>query len=306
MSQNKGVVVKNTGKSYWVRTPNNATTECFIKGNFRIKGIKSTNPIAVGDIVDFDDNNLIFNIYERKNYVVRKPTNLSKQLHIIAANIDQSLLIVTLKEPETSTIFIDRFLATCEAYNVNAILVFNKTDLLNEDEKNYLEAIKFLYENLGYKCFCISALNQNDTNEIKTLLQGKTSLLSGNSGVGKSTIVNAVVERNITRTASISAYHHKGMHTTTFSEMFQVDNETFLIDTPGIKGFGTVDFEKEEVGHYFREIFETSKKCRFDNCTHTHEPNCAVLQAIENQNIARSRYQSYLSILDDSQKEKYR
>ncbi len=306
MSQNKGVVVKNTGKSYWVRTQNGVTMECFIKGNFRIKGIKSTNPIAVGDVVDFDDNNLIYNIYERKNYVVRKPTNLSKQLHIIAANIDQSLLIVTLKEPETSTIFIDRFLATCEAYNVNAILVFNKTDLLNNEEKEYLDAIKFLYESIGYKCVCISAVDKNDSNKIKTLLKNKTSLLSGNSGVGKSTIVNAVVEKNITRTANISAYHHKGMHTTTFSEMFQIDENTFIIDTPGIKGFGTVDFEKEQVGHYFKEIFEASKECRFDNCTHTHEPNCAVLQAIENQTISASRYQSYLSILEDAQKEKYR
>ncbi len=306
MSQNKGVVVKNTGKSYWVRTPNNIITECFIKGTFRIKGIKSTNPIAVGDIVDFDDNNLIYNIYERKNYVVRKPTNLSKQLHVIAANIDQSLLIVTLKEPETSTIFIDRFLSTCEAYNVNAILVFNKIDLLNEEEKKYLEAIKFLYESIGYKCVCISATNKDYSSQIKELLKCKTSLLSGNSGVGKSTIVNTVIEKNITRTANISTYHHKGMHTTTFSEMFQIDEETFIIDTPGIKGFGTVDFEKEQVGHYFREIFETSKKCRFDNCTHTHEPNCAVLQAVENQTIATSRYQSYLSILDDSLKEKYR
>ena len=306
MSQNKGVVVKNTGKSYWVRTQNGATTECFIKGNFRIKGIKSTNPIAVGDIVDFDDNNLIYNIYERKNYVVRKPTNLSKQLHIIAANIDQSLLIVTLKEPETSTTFIDRFLATCEAYNVNAILVFNKIDLLNEEEKEYLDAIKFLYKSIGYKCVCISAIDKNDSNQIKSLLQNKTSLLSGNSGVGKSTIVNAVIEKNITRTANISAYHHKGMHTTTFSEMFQIDENTFIIDTPGIKGFGTVDFEKGQVGHYFKEIFEASKECRFDNCTHTHEPNCAVLQAIENQRISASRYQSYLSILEDSQKEKYR
>ena len=298
----KGLVIKTTGKEFLVATQSGELLSCTIKGNFRIKDIKSTNPVAVGDWVYIDENRFIYEIEPRKNYVVRKPSNLSKQLHIIAANIDQALLVVTVKKPETSTVFIDRFLASAEAYSIPVIIVFNKMDLLSDDDLEYVEALSSLYENIGYRCIKISSLENCDA--LRPFVQGKLSLLSGNSGVGKSTIVNALYNKDVVRTAEISTYHQAGMHTTTFSEIHRI-NDISIIDTPGVKGFGTVDLS-EETGHYFKEIFHFSKKCRFNNCTHTHEPGCAVVDAVEKHLIAASRYQSYLSIMNDDNAEKYR
>ncbi len=302
----EGLVVKNTGSDYWVRDAQGDIHVCRAKGNFRIKGIKSTNPIAVGDWVDFEASGFITRLHDRRNYIVRKPTNLSKQLHIIAANVDQSLLIVTLKHPETSTVFIDRFLVTSEAYRVPAVLVFNKVDLLDEDDLEYLNAMIYLYEGIGYKCLKVSAETGEGVEALHQLLEGKVTLLSGNSGVGKSTLINRLIPGVSARTADISNYHHKGMHTTTFSEMFLIDKGSYLIDTPGIKGFGMVNMTQEEIGHYFPEMFKLSKNCRFNNCTHRHEPGCAVLEALDNHYISQSRYQSYLSILEDLTEGKYR
>ena len=302
--------------------------ECRIKGNFRIRGIRSTNPVAVGDFVSVDGE-WITDVEERKNYIIRRSTNLSKESHILAANIDQVALIVTINHPVTSTTFIDRFLATCEAYRVPAILIFNKIDLLTEEELAQLADLRALYESIGYETLSISAKNLNseainaDGNEreaINALLAGQTTLLSGNSGVGKSTLLNALFGREMTRTGKISDAHDKGMHTTTFSEMYALNSETingeankpinptqgWIIDTPGIKGFGSIDFEREEVSHYFRDIFAVSRDCRFGNCTHTNEPGCAVQEALIKGEIAISRYESYLSLLGDCEEGKYR
>ena len=302
--------------------------ECRIKGNFRIRGIRSTNPVAVGDFVSVDGE-WITDVEERKNYIIRRSTNLSKESHILAANIDQVALIVTINHPVTSTTFIDRFLATCEAYRVPAILIFNKIDLLTEEELAQLADLRDLYESIGYETLSISAKNLNseainaDGNEreaINALLAGQTTLLSGNSGVGKSTLLNALFGREMTRTGKISDAHDKGMHTTTFSEMYALNSETingeankpinptqgWIIDTPGIKGFGSIDFEREEVSHYFRDIFAVSRDCRFGNCTHTNEPGCAVQEALIKGEIAISRYESYLSLLGDCEEGKYR
>ena len=288
--------------------------ECHIKGNFRIRGIRSTNPVAVGDFVEIqtlaDGTNWIKEIEERRNYIIRKSTNLSKESHILAANIDQVALIVTINHPITSTTFIDRFLATCEAYRVRAFLIFNKTDLLTEEEMAQLDELRALYESLDYSTLAISALeyttNPLTTNPLTQLLSGKTTLLSGNSGVGKSTLLNALFGKEVTRTGKISDAHDTGMHTTTFSEMYFLPEGGAVIDTPGIKGFGTIDFEKEEVSHYFREIFRVGRECRFSNCTHTNEPGCAVQEAVIKGSIAIFRYESYLSILNDSTEGKYR
>jgi ribosome biogenesis GTPase len=279
--------------------------ECHIKGNFRIRGIRSTNPVAVGDYVEVEDG-WITDLEDRHNYIIRKSTNLSKESHILAANIDQVALIVTVNHPVTSTTFIDRFLATCEAYRVRAILIFNKIDLLTEEELAQLADLRALYESIGYQTEAICAKELSPiTNNLSPILEGKTTLLSGNSGVGKSTLLNALFGREMTRTGKISDAHDKGMHTTTFSEMYFLENGR-IIDTPGIKGFGTIDFEKEEVSHYFREIFEVGRNCRFGNCTHTHEPGCAVQQALITGDIAISRYESYLSMLEDTTEGKYR
>ena len=306
----QGIVIRNTGSWYQVRTPEGNLVNCKIKGNFRIKDIKSTNPIAVGDQVVFDvakeGEGLISAIKDRKNYIVRKPSNLSKQLHIIAANVDQVLLIVTINYPETSTVFIDRFLTTCEAYRVPAKLIVNKMDCYSDEELEYLEAFRHLYEQIGYECLFISATKQQGIEQVKEVLNGKISLLSGNSGVGKSSLINAISPELSLRTGEISTTHNKGMHTTTFSEMFELGKESYVIDTPGIKGFGTIDFQKEEVGHFFPEIFYASKNCKFNNCTHIHEPGCAVLKAVAEHRISQSRYQSYLSILEDCDAGKYR
>ena len=306
----KGLVIKNTGSWYLVKTDNGSEVECKIKGNFRLKGIRSTNPVAVGDRVKIVRNQegtaFITEIEDRKNYIIRRSSNLSKQSHIIASNLDQCMLIVTVNYPETSTTFIDRFLASAEAYRVPVCLVFNKTDRYSEDENRYLEGLINLYTTIGYQCYKVSALNNVGIDDIKNALSGKITLFSGNSGVGKSTLINAIMPGKNLKTGDISNVHNKGMHTTTFSEMFPVDGGGYIIDTPGIKGFGTFDMEEEEVGHYFKEIFKFSANCKYGNCTHRHEPGCAVREAVEKHYISESRYTSYLSILNDKEDGKYR
>jgi len=305
-----GMVIKNTGSWYQVIADNGELTDCKIKGNLRLQDIRSTNPIAVGDRVEFtlntDGIGSISAICNRRNYLIRKSSNLSRQAHILAANIDLALLIATVKHPETSTVFIDRFMASAEAYSIPAGLVINKTDLYTADEMEYVEALKSLYESIGYPVFLTSALIPESIFELEKALENKTTLISGNSGVGKSTLINALLPDSMARTGEISSYHKKGMHTTTFSEMYPMKNGGWMIDTPGIKGFGTVDMEVDEISHYFREIFRVSKHCRFANCTHIHEPGCAVLEAISDHRISQSRYQSYLSILSDFENGKYR
>ncbi len=334
----KGLVIKNTGSWYTVLTDDGPTVDCKIKGNFRLRGIRSTNPVAVGDRVEIttpagggQEGAFITEIEDRRNYIIRKSINLSKQSHILAANVDQALLVVTVSKPETSTTFIDRFLASAEAYRVPVILIFNKTDLLSDDELHYQQMMIQLYETVGYECRAISAETGEGVEELRPILEGKITLLSGNSGVGKSTLINRLIPEANQRVAEISDAHNTGMHTTTFSEMIPLYEKLeargekleasverledagekpkasgWLIDTPGIKGFGTFDMEKEELTSYFKEIFEFSKQCRFSNCTHTHEPGCAVLKAVEDHYIAQSRYQSYLSMLDDKDENKYR
>ncbi len=305
-----GMVIKNTGSWYQVITSDDTLIECRIKGNLRLQDIRSTNPIAVGDRVEFTLNSdgigSISAICDRRNYLIRKSSNLSRQAHILAANIDMALLIATVKHPETSTVFIDRFMAAAEAYSIPAGLVINKTDLYTADEMAYVEALKSLYESIGYPVFLTSSQQPESIVELEKALAIKTTLISGNSGVGKSTLINALLPDSMARTGEISSYHKKGMHTTTFSEMYPMKNGGWIIDTPGIKGFGTIDMEEDEISHYFREIFTVSKNCRFANCTHIHEPGCAVLDAVHGHRISQSRYQSYLSILSDFENGKYR
>ncbi len=307
---NKGLVIKNTGSWYVVKTDDGNLVECKIKGNFRLKGIRSTNPIAVGDRVCIAPNAegtaFITEIEDRRNYIIRRASNLSKQSHIIAANLDQCMLVVTVNYPETSTIFIDRFLASAEAYRVPVSLVFNKIDKYSDDELHYLDGLVNLYTHIGYPCHRISALNGEGIDELKQSLQGKITLFSGNSGVGKSTLINYLLPDQRLKTGEISTVHNKGMHTTTFSEMYPLGENGYIIDTPGIKGFGTFDMEDEEVGHYFKEIFEFSANCKYGNCTHRHEPGCAVREAVEKHYISESRYASYLNILEDKEEGKYR
>lgn len=305
-----GTVIKNTGFWYTVLTDDGREVDSKVKGNFRLKGIRSTNPVAVGDGVEISVNAegqaLITAIDDRKNYIVRRSTNLSKQSHIIAANVDQAFLVVTVAHPETATTFIDRFLASAEAYSVPVVLVFNKTDLLSPDERRYQEMMVRLYETVGYECRQVSAATGEGTEALRYLLGGRVTLLSGNSGVGKSTLLNLLIPGAGARVADISDAHDTGMHTTTFSEMMALPGGGWIIDTPGIKGFGSFDMEPEEIGSYFKEIFRFSEDCRFSNCTHTHEPGCAVRQAVEDHYIAESRYRSYLSMMQDKDENKYR
>ncbi len=306
----KGLVIKNTGSWYTVLTDDGQTVESKIKGNFRLKGIRSTNPVAVGDRVGIVTNQegtaFINEIDDRRNYIVRKSPNLSKQSHIIAANVDQAVLIVSVNYPVTSTTFIDRFLASAEAYRIPVVLVFNKTDLLDDDDLRLQQMMVHLYETIGYQCLQVSAVTGTGIDDLRQVVNGKISVFSGNSGVGKSTLLNLLIPGVNLRTAAISEAHQMGMHTTTFSEMLRIPGGGWAIDTPGVKGFGAYDMQPEEICGYFKEIFHFSKNCRFNNCTHTHEPGCAVLQAVNDHFIAESRYNSYVSMLSDKDEAKYR
>lgn len=306
----KGLVIKSTGSWYLVRTEDGHDIECKVKGNFRLKGIRSTNPVSVGDRVDIAENNegtaFITNIEDRKNYIIRKASNLSKQSHILATNVDLCLLVVTINHPVTSTVFIDRFLASAEAYSVPVTLVINKTDIYDEEDSEYLDSLIYLYESIGYPCLKISALQEDGLEALQEKIKNKITLLAGHSGVGKSTLLNRLIPHANVKTGAISDYHGKGMHTTTFSEMIELPEGGFIIDTPGIKGFGTVAMEKEEISHYFLEIFKFSQDCRYNNCMHMNEPGCAVLKAVEEHYISESRYKSYLSMIEEESDEKYR
>ena len=307
----KGLVIKNTGSWYVVRHDDGTTYNCKIKGNLRLKGFRCTNPVAVGDVVEIevkpDGTAFILSIDERRNYIIRRASNLSKEFQIIASNLDQAVLVVALANPVTSTTFIDRFLATSMAYNVRTVIVINKVDLLtSDDDSQLLEAVATLSRTIGYEVLLVSTVTGEGLDALRLSLRDKTSLLSGNSGVGKSSIINCLVPDAHLRVGDVSQSHHTGMHTTTFSEMLDLPGGGCIIDTPGVKGFGTIDFKREEVSHYFPEIFRTSAQCRFGNCTHTHEPGCAVLQAVEQHYISESRYASYLSIITDENDDKYR
>ncbi|MBP5759154.1 MAG: ribosome small subunit-dependent GTPase A [Bacteroidales bacterium] len=298
---NKGLVVKTTGKWYKVRTADGGVIDCRLRGNFRIKGIKSTNPIAVGDFVEFelqstDGTGLITAVEDRRNCIIRRSTKLSKQTHIIAANLDQACLVATIGFPRTSTGFIDRFLVTAEAYHVPCVLVFNKTDLYDDELQEYQESLFEVYRKAGYTCIGVSATKGTNLDELKTLLEGKTTLFAGHSGVGKSALLNALQPGLGLKVGDVSMFNMKGKHTTTFAELFPF-GDGFIIDTPGIKEFGMVDFTKEEVSHFFPEMKAVLHDCRFANCTHEHEPGCAVKQAVEQGLISDFRYENYLNIL---------
>lgn len=298
-----GDVVRNTGSAYVVLLDNGEEVNCRVKGNFRIKGIRTTNPVAVGDRVrvskSADDADYITEILPRKNYIIRRASNLSKESHILAANLDCAAIVATLRDPETPTTFIDRFLATAEAYEVSAALILNKEDMWDDDDRELADAIQYLYKSIGYPVFMVSAHTGFGIDALRKFLVGKCTLLAGNSGVGKSSLINAIVPGANLKTGKISDIHHTGMHTTTFSEMIPLPSGGALIDIPGVRGFGTIDFREEEVSHYFPEIFEIGKACRYSDCRHIGEPGCAVVPAVEESRISRSRYASYLSILEE-------
>jgi len=300
----RGTVYKSTGSWYSVKADNGDFIECRIKGKFRIQGIKSTNPIAVGDVVEFeieqlgdDEVGTISAIEDRKNYIIRKSVNLSKQTHIIAANLDQVFLLVTLNNPTTYTLFIDRFLATAEAYDIPVVLLFNKIDAYNEEELGEIKFLAALYREVGHTCIGISALTGNNIDKVRELMKEKTSMFAGHSGAGKSTLVNALESGLHLKTAAISEQHLQGQHTTTFAEMYDLSFGGRIIDTPGIKGFGVVDMEKEEIGDYFPEFFALKDGCKFNNCLHLNEPQCAVKDALENEEVSWSRYRSYVQMV---------
>lgn len=311
----KGTIIRNTGAHYVAETTEGEEVPCLAKGNFRIKGLRTTNPVAVGDHVELsekgpDGTAYITSVLPRTNYIIRRSSNLSKAAHIIAANVDCAVLVATLAHPTTSTTFIDRFLASAEAYGVPAAIVINKIDLLDEDEdRELLEAVLYLYRSIGYPALAVSAETGEGLDALREFLRDKVTLFSGNSGVGKTSLINALIPGLDLRTGEISATHDTGMHTTTFSEMYPLPDGGRIIDTPGLRGFGVVEFDTTEVGHFFPEIFAASTDCRFGNCTHTHEPGCAVLEAVEENRIAQSRYTSYLSILEEAREgaaDKYR
>lgn len=306
----EGIVTKATGNIYTVRINKNMQVNCVIKGNLRIKGFKATNPVSVGDKVKIiipadSDKGLILEIIERKNYIIRKSINLSKQYHIIAANVDQALLIVTLAEPQTSTEFIDRYLVICEAFRIPCVIVFNKIDLYQDTLKEKFIELYDIYSKIGYTCIATSVTQNINLDYFKQHILNKISVLSGHSGVGKSSLINAIVPELNIKIGDISDYHKTGMHTTSFSQMYEIFENSFIIDTPGIKGFGLVDIEKCELYHFFPEIFKVSTGCKFNNCTHIHEPACAVVESVKSGNIAVSRYNSYLNMYFD-ENEKYR
>ena len=307
----KGLVVKNTGSWYIVRGDDGREIPCKIKGNFRLRGIRSTNPIAVGDRVEFLTNQegtaFITEIEDRRNYIIRKASNLSKQSHILAANVDQVILFITLRQPETSTTFIDRFLASAEAYRIPVVLLFNKCDLFDDSDRSTVETLKTIYEPMGYRCFVTSVTRSIGLDAVPLLLEQRVTLLAGHSGVGKSAFINRFVPGANARTSEVSEAHQAGMHTTTFSELYTLPTGGgSLIDIPGVKGFGTFDFEPTEVSHYFRDIFEIGHQCRFSDCLHQNEPGCAVRAALDEGRLAASRYDSYVSMLGDKDESKYR
>jgi ribosome biogenesis GTPase len=300
-----GTVYKSTGSWYTVKTDMGATFECRIKGKFRLQDIKSTNPIAVGDVVDFEletvndqTSGIIHTIHDRKNYIIRKSVNLSKQTHIIASNIDQVFLLITINNPPTLTSFIDRFLVTTEAYSIKTVLLFNKVDTYDEDTLLEVKLLAHLYRKIGYECIGISATTGKNVDKVKNMMKDKVSMFAGHSGVGKSTLVNAIEPDLDLKTKQISMQHSQGQHTTTFAEMFDLGFGAKIIDTPGIKGFGIVDMDKEEIGDYFPEFFALKQECKFNNCLHVEEPQCAVKEALEHEEVAFSRYRSYLQMIE--------
>ncbi|MCQ4875366.1 MULTISPECIES: ribosome small subunit-dependent GTPase A [Odoribacteraceae] len=304
----RGTVVKSTGSWYSVRLESGEQVECRIKGKFRMKGIKTTNPVAVGDVVEIEagaEGGVISQIMDRKNYIIRKSTNLSKEAHIIAANVDQAMLVVTVNHPVTSTVFIDRFLASVEAYRIPAVLVFNKIDLYGEDDLLMLGALTQVYMQAGYECLHVSSLTGEGIEDVVAAMKDKITVFSGLSGVGKSSLVNRVEPGLDLKVAEISESHDTGKHTTTFAEMFPLSFGGYIVDTPGIRAFGLIHMEKNEISHYFPEIFKRATDCKYYNCTHIHEPGCAVLEAVENGEISESRYFSYVSMFEEGE-EKYR
>ena len=309
----QGLVIKTTGSWYTVEDENGENVECKVKGNFRIKGIKSTNPVAVGDRVIFTvqkelksptdlSAGWITGIEDRKNYIVRRSPNLSKQSHIIAANIDQAVLVATISWPVTTTTFIDRYLASAEAYRIPVLIVFNKTDLYTEEESARMQELIAIYSKIGYSCLATSVKNNQGIEDLKNELKGKTNVINGHSGVGKSTLINLIQPGLNLKTSGISKMHKTGKHTTAFSAMYKLTFGGYIIDTPGIKGFGMLDMEAWEISHYFPEIFKISKKCQYSNCSHTHEPGCAVKEAVETGEVAQSRFISYLGLLEGEDK----